>query len=87
MAARSMPVKRPSDIMVAILPILSGPMIVITALSAASTRAKMIMPMLELIYAPVRLSAPTGLLLFFFIFSHLLYASSAALSWEVAISR
>jgi len=43
--------------------------------------------MLELIYAPVRLSAPTGLLLFFFTFSHLLYASSAALSWEVAISR
>ena len=87
MAARSIPVKRPSDMMVAILPILSGPMIVITALSAASTRAKMIMPMLELIYAPVRLSAPTGLLFFFFIFSRLLYASSAALSWEVAISR
>ena len=87
MAARSMPVNRPSDMMVAILPILSGPMIVITALSAASTSARAMTPRLDFIYAPVRLSAPTGLLFFFFIFSRPLYASSAALNWEVAISR
>ena len=47
MAARSIPVNRPSDMMVAILPILSGPMIVITALSAASTSARAMTPRLD----------------------------------------
>ena len=49
-APRSIPVVRPLDMSVAICPTLSGPMIVITALSAASTSAKIITPSVLCMY-------------------------------------
>ena len=65
-AARSMLPVRPSDISVAIWPILSGPMMVITALRAARIRAAIMMPMLERIYPVILgMAEPTPLFLLF----------------------
>ena len=54
MAPKSMPVNSPSDMMVAIRPILSGPMIVKTALSAAKTSAAIRIPIWDFIYPAIR---------------------------------
>ena len=57
-AARSMPVKSPSDMMVAILPTKSGPTMVSSAPIAASTSAARTAGTLFFIYPEVSASAP-----------------------------
>ena len=73
MAARSMPPVRPSDISVAICPILSGPIIVITALKAARIKAVTINPMEERIYSVIL--GTTELIPFLFLFDFILLTS------------
>ena len=65
-AARSILPNNPSDIIVAISPTLSGPMIVITALATANSNASNTKTTLDFIYAALLpIAAPTLFLLFF----------------------